>query len=148
MRIIHSGDEPGLFRTLHGLRPPPRGQLGEQPGRVRLDRVLAHEQVLRHLAIAQPRGNGLENLQLAWRDAELLEAHLIALEWPGDWHRHFPHDHHLTPSREGEAEPDPEGGENQRNDPAVDLERMLQDEKAILDDLERGDQRAAEYTVD
>ena len=62
---------------------------------------------------------------------------LVALERPGDrhahLHRHFPHDHGLARPRELEAEPDPERREEQRDDAAVDLERVLEDEKAVLD---------------
>src|SRR5205085_11849927 len=67
-----------------------------------------------------------------------------------DFHsyRHFAHDHGLARPRELEAEPDPEQRKQQRDDPAVDLERVLEDEKAVLDDLERGDQGTAENAVE
>ena len=43
-----------------------------------------------------------------------------------------------------EAEPDAKRREDERHEPAVDLERVLDDQKAVLDELEGGDQRAAE----
>src|SRR5258706_2948116 len=42
--ITLSGDEPRLFRALDRLRPPPRRELAEQPGGMRLHGVLPHEQ--------------------------------------------------------------------------------------------------------
>ena len=62
--------------------------------------------------------------------------------------RHLAHDHGFARPRELETEPDPERREEQRDDSAVDLERVLEDEIAILDDLEYGNQDAAEQAVD
>src|SRR5439155_23233510 len=90
------------------------------------------------------------------RDTGCLEPRLIAHERSRNGHaylapppnRHFTHDHGLARPRELEAEPDPEERERQRDDPAVDLERVLEDEKAVLDDLDRRDQGAAENAVE
>src|SRR5215467_3314492 len=46
-------DQPGGFTDLHGLGATPGAQLVKQPARMRLHRVLAHEQPDGNLAIAQ-----------------------------------------------------------------------------------------------
>ena len=46
-----------------------------------------------------------------------------------------------------EPEPDAERDEDERNDAAVDLERVLEDQEAVLDELERRDQDAAKDAV-
>src|SRR4029453_1812083 len=61
---------------------------------------------------------------------------------------HFPHDDRLARPGELEPEPDADCGEEGRDYPAVDLERVLEDEVAILDDLEDGHQHAAQDAVE
>ena len=55
-------------------------------------------------------------------------------------HRHFL-DHHRSP-REPQAEPDAGGGEGGGDQRAVNLDRVLDHEKAVLNELHRGDQQA------
>src|SRR5439155_17456357 len=96
------------------------------------------------------------DLEFPRRDTELLEPRLIPHERSRDGHadlnlhsnRHFTNDHGLARPRELEAEPDPEERKQQRDDPAVDFERVLEDEKTVLDELERHDQDAAENAVE
>ena len=65
-----------------------------------------------------------------------------------DMNGHLAHDHRLARPRELEPEPDPDSREEDRDEPAIDLERSLDDEIAILHDLENGDEGAAEDAVD
>ncbi len=48
-----------------------------------------------------------------------------------------------TPVRQSAAEPDTEAGEQNRDQTSVDLKRVFDDQEAILDELEDGDQHAA-----
>jgi hypothetical protein len=50
----------------------------------------------------------------------------------------------LLSLRQLEPEPDPEDREQQRHDTAVDLERVLDHEEPILDELEPGDEDTAQ----
>src|SRR6188768_3303922 len=76
--ITRSGDQSGLFRPLDRLRATLRVELAEQPGRVRLHRVLAHEQPLADLLVAQAGRQGLQNVQLARGDSEGFDPGLVA----------------------------------------------------------------------
>src|SRR5687767_1131243 len=159
-KITLSGDESRLFRELDCLSATPSGQLVEQPGGVRLHGILADEEALGDLAVAEPGGHGFEDLELARRDAELGEPGLVpperAVDRNGDAHLdghlylngHLAHDYRLARAGELEAEPDPEAREDQRDDAAVDLEGVLEDEVPVLHQLEDGDQNAAKETVD
>lgn len=62
-------------------------------------------------------------------------------------YRHFPHNHGLARTREFESEPDAEAGKQCRDKTAVNLERMLENEKAVLDEIERGNQRPTKDAV-
>ena len=64
------------------------------------------------------------------------------------WHRDFLDDQHFFLPGQLQAEPDAEPGEEQGNQPAVDLERVLHDQKAKLDQPEHDDQHAAAEAVD
>ena len=121
---------------------------------MRFHRVLADDQAFGHHAVAQPRRHRLEDLELPWRDAEFGHTIGISLERHCnrylyfERHWHLVHHHGLARTREVESQPDPEGGEDERDDAAVDLERVLDDEKAVLHKLEHRDQHAAEDAVD
>src|SRR5207244_6768735 len=121
-KITLSGDEPGFLRALYCLCSPPRRELVEESGGVRLHRVLADEQSFGHLAIAQSGRDRFEDLELSRRDAKLRQSRLISLERSHDRHHHFAHDYCLARSGKLETEPDTECRENQRDDAAVDLE--------------------------
>ena len=72
--------------------------------------------------------------------------HLISREWPS--HRHFADDHGLARPRKPESEPDSKSREQECDDPAIDLERVLEYEIAVFDDFEDGDEDAAEDAVE
>src|SRR5262245_19167637 len=88
-KITRSGDESGLLGELHGLRAAFGGELAEQPCGMGLHRVLAHEQPLGDLLVAQARGHGFEDVQLAWRDPECLHPGLVAHERSPARHGHL-----------------------------------------------------------
>jgi hypothetical protein len=56
----------------------------------------------------------------------------------------FAHDNGFGASRELEAKPDSKARKQRGHEPAVDLHRVLDDKPAILHELERGDEYAAE----
>src|SRR5918999_3805236 len=130
-----SGDEPSLFRELHCLCAPLRVELVEDTSRVRLDGVLADVEPLGDLAVAQPGGNQLEDLQLAPSDAQLLLPSDVWDEGEAgrrgdlDRDRNLPDDDSVAGSGQLESKPDPEGGEDERHDPPVHLDRVLEDEE-------------------
>src|SRR5829696_351611 len=136
-KIIPSADESRLLRDLHCLRSPSRIQLVEEPARMRLHRILAHREPLGDLAVAEPIGDELQDLVLAWCDAEPCHSRRIGCEryrglrWRGGGHRdqHFLDDHGLPGTRHPEAEPDAEGREEESDEGAVDLDRVLDDEE-------------------
>ena len=88
-KIIRSGDQSLFLRPLHGLRPPPRRELVEQPRGVGLHRVLAHEEPFADFPGAQPRRDRLENLQFARGDPQLRDARFVRWKGPPDLHHQY-----------------------------------------------------------
>jgi hypothetical protein len=117
---------------------------------VGLDGVLAHEQPLGDLLVAQARRHGLEDVQLAGREAQSRHPGLVAHERlgppRGHLHAHFPRHHAFA--RELLTEPDADHGEEQRHDATVELERVLDDQVSIFDQLEQRDHRAAQQAIE
>src|SRR5687767_7288187 len=148
--FILSGDEACLLGELDRLRAPPRRKLVEQPRGMRLHRVFADEEAFPDLTVAEAGGHRLEDLELARRDAELFTPRFVTLKGSArrDRDRYFAHHHHFLRARQLEPEPDAERREDRRHDPAVDLQRVLDDEKAVLDQLQRQYQNAAQQAVD
>lgn len=66
--------------------------------------------------------------------------------------QHFPHHHRfadgLAAARDAESEPDAEGREQNGDERAVQLEGVLDDDQAVLGELEGGDEEAADKTED
>src|SRR3954463_11171221 len=112
--------------------------------------VFAGEQLLGDLAVTQAGRNQLEDLQLARRDAKLLLTRDIGNERARDrrGNLHFTDDDAIARSRDAEPQPNPERREEQRDQATVYLDRMLDEEVAILDQLEAGDQDSTEHAVD
>src|SRR5690349_11737996 len=142
-RIILSGDQSGLLRDLNGLRATSGIELVEEPARVGLHGVLADEELFGDLAVAEPRGDESEDLMLARGDAQLFESGLVDDEGPG-----LANDDHFPGSRHLEPKPDAERSEDQCHQSAVDLPRVLDDDKAVLGELEEYDENAAEKAID
>ena len=123
---------------------------------MRLHRILAHRESLGDLAIAEAIGNELQDLVLAGRDTEPCHARRIGRERSRGlrWRRgrsrdqDFLDDHRLPGTRHPEAEPDAERREEECDEGAVDLDRVLDDEEPVLDQLEDVDQNSRKSAVD
>src|SRR5580700_4502249 len=76
-RATASRQQSGRLGDLHRLRPAARVELLEEPAGVGLDRVLADEEAGGDLAIAEALGDEDQDLELARRDPEGVEARLI-----------------------------------------------------------------------
>lgn len=117
-----------------------------------LHRILADVQPLGDFAIAQPAGNELEDLEFARSNPEFVEARGVGNEGKGgsdvDGDLDLLHDNRDFGLRETEAEPDAEGGEDQCDDCPVDLERVFQDQVAILNRLKDRDEETGESAVE
>jgi hypothetical protein len=121
-----------------------------------LDRVFRDEKLRCNLAIAEAAGNKGENFELACRDAEGLLLGRIRSEgfeggsFRGD--KHFLHHDRFADdfasARDAEAEPDAEGREEDGDQRAVQLDRVLDDDEAVFGVLEDGDEEAADETED
>src|SRR6185503_7821398 len=147
-RIILSGDQPRVFRVLNSLGSTFRRQLVEQPAGVCLDGVLAHEQSFGDFTIAESRCDRFQDLELAWSDAKSFDLCVVPDEWSCNRHGNFADNDFRARLREPEAQPDPERGKDERDQPSVDLERVLYDEKAVLDEFENDDEHAAQNSVE
>src|SRR5690242_17136758 len=119
---------------------------------MRLHRVLADEQLFGDLAVAQPRGDELEDFVLSGRYPERLEPGTVDDERsPRGWRNRDRIRGQIRRrrrvgrpgSRQPQAEPDAAQRKDQRNQPSIDLERVLDDQEAVLDQLEDGDEGAA-----
>jgi hypothetical protein len=97
---------------------------------------------LRDLAIAQSLGNERQDLVFARGNSERIEGGSIDRE-----RLRSSNDYYFFRARQLEAEPDSKSGKYGGDDPAVDLERMLDEKVTILDRFEQRDQRAAEQSI-
>jgi len=117
-----------------------------------LDRVFGDEKLRSDLAIAEPVGDKGEDFELACRDAEALLLGRIGSEgFAREGFRrnlrrnqHFPHhdgfaDGFAT-ARDAEAEPYAEGREEDGDERAVELDRVLDDDETVFGVLEGGDE--------
>jgi len=112
------------------------------------------------LAVAEAAGDQGENFELACSNAEGLLLGGIGSKglegggFRGD--KHFPHHDRfadrfpngIAAARDAEAEPDAEGREEDGDERAVELDRVLDDDKAVFGVLEDGDEEAADKTED
>ena len=94
-----------------------------------LDGVLADEEAIGDLAVAETLGDEGEDFELARGDAEGVELGLVEGEgFGGDSFD----DDRLAGFGELDAEPDAEAGEEDGDECAVDLEGVLDDEELVL----------------
>src|SRR6185369_9442710 len=127
----------------------------EETARVGLHCILTDEKPVSYLAVAETLRDQLEDLELAFGDAELSLLFFIDGERVGgDRYGHFPDDldflqqHDLFLAREFESEPDAEGREQRSDKRAVDLDRVLDNEEAKLDQSKDNDQHTARDAID
>ena len=151
-----SRQEAQFFAALDGLGATGGSKLVEGAGTVCLDGVFGNEELGGDLTIAEAAGDQGEDLELACGDAESLLLDRIGSE--GFERASFHGDEHFfdyncfadgfTPACDAEADPDAEGGKENGNEGAVDLDRVLDDDEAVLGVLEDGNEEATGDTED
>jgi hypothetical protein len=155
--ILHtSWQEAQFFAALDGLSAASGSQLVEGAGTVGLDRVFGNEKLRGDLAVAEAPADQGEDFELACRDAEGLLLSRIGSEgFEGAGFRgnkHFPyHDRFadgFATARDAQAEPDAEGGEEDGDKRAVELDGVLDDDEAVFGVLQGGDEETADETED
>jgi hypothetical protein len=105
--------------------------------------VFADEEAGGDFAIAEAGGDEAEDFEFTRSDAELGEAGFVGDEGVRRLRRDIAEDSWRLFPGEGEAEPDAEGGEERGDEGAVDFDGMLDDEEAVLGELEDEDEYAA-----
>src|SRR5882762_2765351 len=97
-----------------------------------LDRVLAHIKLPSDLAIAHASGDQFKDLKLPPRNTQILAFSLIRDEWFPSPDRDFLHNDPLPRSSQLTAKPDTKNRKRRRDQSAVNLHRMLDDQKSIF----------------
>ena len=162
-RVTRLWQQPQFFAALYGLSAAGGSQLVEGAGTVCLDGVFGNEKLRGDLAIAEAAGDQGEDFELACRDAQglllgLLVGRIVRERGGGlRGDKHFPH-HDRFPNgfatagfataRDPEAEPDAEGSEEDGDQRAVELDRVLDNDEAVFGVLQGGDEEAADETED
>jgi hypothetical protein len=144
------------LRDVQGIRPRLRATCTawvlrltfsvEESRGVGLHGVFAHKERSRHLARAHAAGDVLQDLQLPWRDAQLRGLGVVADE-SSIRHGDLPNDDHFFRSGEGQPEADAHRREDQRNQAAVDLDGVLDDQEPVFDQPQGNDEQAAARAV-
>ena len=140
-----------MFAELNGLCAAAGAQLVEGPAAVSLDGVLADEEAVGDLTIAQPLRDERENFELARRDPERVKLRLIQGEggrWCFGRDKDFAQDDCFARLGEFDPEPDPKAGEEDGDQGGIDFERVLDHEELVLRPAEDGDENAADETED
>jgi len=129
-----SGNQEEFLTLLHGLRAATDVEFQKEVCGVGLDGVDGHEKFVGDLLVGVAFGHELEDFVLTFADAELFEAHGVELE-VGNL------DVDDLPGGELQARPNTYGGEEYGEDACVEFERQVTDEEAVLEELQRKDQR-------
>jgi hypothetical protein len=155
-RVTRSREQPQFFAALDSLGAARGSELVEGAGAVGLDGVFGDKELGGDLPIAQAAGNQGESFELAGGDAKGLLLGDVGSEgfgswgWYGDEHLlhydRFPDG--LATAGDAETEPDAKGGEENGDERAVELDRVLDDDEAIFGVLEGGNDKAADKTED
>ncbi len=141
-------DQSHFFADLYGLRAAPGAEFIEEATGVSFDSVFADEEFVGDLAIAETLRDQLQDFQLASGDTEVFQSLLVEGERLCNGHRNFLNDEHFLLFSQFQPEPDTETGEKGGDDPAIDLERVLDNQKAKLDQPEHDDQNPAAQAID
>jgi hypothetical protein len=123
---------------------------------VGLHRILGNEELLPDLAVAQPLSDQGQDLVLTWGEADLLQFLSVGREGAGreEGGRDFPDDvdflddDDLLRARSSQSEVDAEEREDDSDQAAVDLGGIFVDEVLVLDELQQGDENAANGSVE
>src|SRR5579863_3168081 len=113
-----------------------------------LDGVLADEKLLRNFAVAHTLSNQGKDVHFAGSDAEGLALAGIGGEGGIRRCRSLGSRGRLVRAGQFKAEADTENGKGYGDQPSVDLEGMLDDQKTVLHPFQCGNQEAAGKTVD
>src|SRR5688500_12326100 len=108
---------------------------------MRLHRIFADEEAPGDLTVAESRCDQLEDFELTRRDAQLGETRVVPHERPGDGH--LTYDDLRLPPLDRQPEPDAGAGKQRRKEDGVNRHGVLDDQEAVLRDLEDGEQGAA-----
>src|SRR5688500_330193 len=112
-----------------------------------LNSVFTDKQFLRDFTIAHSLSDQLEDFEFAFGDSEVFQPLFVQSERHRR-RRHFLYNDNFLLTRQFQPQPDPDTGQQHRNYSAVDLDRVLHDEKTKLDQLEHDDQYAGAKAVD
>src|SRR5947207_11590273 len=104
--VCRSRQQTKLLAELNGLGPSLGPQFVEDAAGMRLDGVLADEELAGDLAVAHALRDELKNLQFAARNTEILSFFLVQDEPLPGQHRDFLHNNRLLRPCELESEPD------------------------------------------
>src|SRR5580658_946934 len=134
-----------FLAALDSLGAAACAELVEGATAVGLHGVLAHEESLADLAVAEAAGHELEDFQLSAGDAEALAGGVVGDEVGcgrgGD--RDFNFDYAFARGKEPGSEPDAGTGEEDGDQDAIDSDRVLEDNEVELSQLEQRDEDAA-----
>lgn len=141
-----------LLSPLHGLRSALRAQLSEHAVRVRFHGILAHKHACGDFPIAQTVGDQCQDLQFPRRQPQRRNLSLISLEGLRGGHQNLPdydlrHRNSGAPAREEVSKPQSQRRKHGGYQRAVDLDGMLNDNPAILNELQRSDEQTAQQSV-
>lgn len=109
--------------------------------------ILAGVKLFGDFPCAQALGDQLEDVEFAAGDAKVFAFLLVEDEGPRGWRRHFLEDDALVDFGELEAEPDAKSGKSRRRQRTVDFDGMVDDQEALLAQLEDEHQRSANYAT-
>lgn len=143
-----SRDDPGGLADLHGLGTAFCAELIKEPAGMGLHGIFADEEVSGDLTIAKAGGDEAKNLQFTGGNAELTDTSLVDDEGIRRLRGDFLDDGGGLFPGEGEAEPDAECGKEGGDQGNVDLDGMLEDEEAVLSELQDNDEQAANHAVE
>lgn len=132
-----------FLAALDSLGAAAGAELVEGAAAVSLHRVLAHEEDLADLAVAQAARHKFEDFQLAAGDAEAFAGGVVGSKVGCGGRGDSDFDDALAGCEEPGAEPDASAGKEDGDQHAVDRDRMLENNEVELGPLEQRDQDAA-----
>lgn len=118
------------------------------------DGVLGDEELGGDLAVAESAGDESEDFEFASGDAEGLQGGWVGGERFAGFHKNGDFFHHdgftddFAIAGDAQAEPDAERREEYGDEGTVEFKRVLDDDEAVLDELQGDDKEAADETED
>src|SRR5689334_5983491 len=112
-----------------------------------LDRVLAHEELGGDFAITHSLSDQLRDFQFTRRNRQLRNLLFIQDKRRRSWNRDLANDNLFGRLRQRETQPNADPGKDRRDQPAINLKGMLNDQKSILHPLQKRDQDTAGESI-